>query len=122
MDSRKKRPPEREHCGWIEGTAQEVLCLAFLLDIGDIREEVGSEYRRRLICSMYGQEQWGTDREMEAELMKLCDDYSTHMERLQAYLEEGNRSGCGTVMRRTQGADFTSCVPVCDDTRMRCGS
>lgn len=85
----KKRPPEREHCGWIEGTAQEVLCLAFLLDIGDIREEVGSEYRRRLICSMYGQEQWGTDREMEAELMKLCDDYSTHMERLQTYLEEG---------------------------------
>ncbi|MDE6939900.1 MAG: hypothetical protein K2P40_03015, partial [Lachnospiraceae bacterium] len=49
----KKRPPEREDCGWIEGTAQEVICLGFLLDIGNIREDVSSSYRKQLICSMY---------------------------------------------------------------------
>ena len=34
----KKLPPKREHTGWIEGTAEEVICLGFMLDIGDIRD------------------------------------------------------------------------------------
>lgn len=85
----KRRPPEREGCGWIEGTGQEVICLGFLLDIGDIREEVDSEYRRRLIYSLYAQEQWGNDQKMDAELMKLCDCYCSEMERLKSYLEDG---------------------------------
>ncbi len=42
----KKKPPERENCGWIEGTAEEVICLGFLLDISDIREDVNSECRK----------------------------------------------------------------------------
>ena len=39
----KKKPPKREDSGWLEGTAEEVICLGFLLDIGDIREAVDSQ-------------------------------------------------------------------------------
>ncbi len=85
----KKKPPERENCGWIEGTAEEVICLGFLLDVGDIRENAGSEYRKQLIYSMYAQEQWGKDEKMDAELMQLCDCYCAEMERLKTYLEVG---------------------------------
>ena len=41
----KKRPPEKLSAGWIEGSAQEVVCLGFMLDIGDIKEPVDSLYR-----------------------------------------------------------------------------
>ena len=85
----KKKLPERENCGWIEGTAEEVICLGFLLDIGDIREDVGSEYRKHLIYSMYVQEQWGRDEEVNAEITKLCDRYCSEMERLRTYLADG---------------------------------
>ena len=85
----KKKPPVRENCGWIEGTAEEVVCLGFLLDIGDIKEEVSSEYRKHLIHSMYAQELWGRDENADAELMQLCDCYCAEMEHLKAYLAEG---------------------------------
>lgn len=85
----KKKPPKRENCGWIEGTAEEVICLAFLLDIGNIREEIDSDYRKHLIYSMYAQEPWGKDGEMDTELMQLCECYCNELERLKAYLEEG---------------------------------
>lgn len=85
----KKKPPQRENCGWIEGTAEEVICLGFLLDIGNIREDVNSEYRQHLIYSMYAQEQWGKDEKIDAEYRQLCSYYCTEMERLKAYLEEG---------------------------------
>lgn len=86
----KKKPPERENCGWIEGTAEEVICLGFLLDVGDIREDISSEYRRHLIYSMYAQQQWGKEEETDASLMRLCDHYCAELERLKAYLAEGN--------------------------------
>lgn len=85
----KKKLPERENCGWIEGTSEDVICLGFLLDIGDIREEAGSEYRKRMIYSMYAQEQWGRSAEMDEELMQLCDSYCAEMERLKTYLADG---------------------------------
>lgn len=85
----KKKLPERKNCGWIEGTAEEVICLGFLLDIGDIKEATGSEYRKHMIYSMYAQEQWERSEEMETELMQLCDSYCTEMERLKAYLTDG---------------------------------
>ena len=42
----KKTPPERPFAGWVEGTAEEVICLGFMLDIGDIKEPVDSQYRK----------------------------------------------------------------------------
>lgn len=64
----KKKPPERENCGWIEGTAEDVICLGFLLDVGNIRKDINSEYRKHLIYSMYAQEQCGKDEKMDAEV------------------------------------------------------
>ena len=49
---------------------EEVICLGFLLDIGDIREPVDSIYRKELIYSMYAQEQWGRDEEIYDFLIK----------------------------------------------------
>lgn len=85
----KKKPLERENCGWIEGTAREVICLGFLLDIGDIGEDVDSEYRRHLIYSMYAREPWEKEEKADVELMQLCDSNYAEMERLKAYLSEG---------------------------------
>lgn len=87
----KKKPPERENCGWIEGTPDEVICLGFLLDIGDIREDVNSEYRKNLIYSMYAQERGTKDDTMDTELMQLCEHYCAEMERLKAYLADGEK-------------------------------
>ena len=68
---------------------EEVICLGFLLDIGDIREPVDSIYRKELIYSMYAQEQWGRDEEMDRELRETGNTYCREMERLLAYLQDG---------------------------------
>lgn len=36
----KKKAPEREHCGWVEGMADEVICLDFALDEGRLKERI----------------------------------------------------------------------------------
>ena len=43
---------------WIGGYPGQVICLGFMLDIGDIKEPVDGQYRRDLIRAMYGQEQY----------------------------------------------------------------
>ena len=73
----------------IPGEAGEVVCLGFMLDIGDIREAVDSPYRKNLIYSMYAQEQWGKDPEAEAELKKAGDVYAGEEARLKTFLEHG---------------------------------
>ena len=85
----KKKPFERNFSGWVPGTAEEVICLGFMLDIGDIREAVDSPYRKDLIYSMYAQEQWGKDNEMDAELRQAGDYYVNERNRLEKYLEDG---------------------------------
>lgn len=85
----KKKPPRKVNTGWIEGTSDEVICLGFLLDIGDIREAVTSTYRKRLICSLYNQNQWGQDEDLEQELYEAVDKYESELQRLKDYLEQG---------------------------------
>ena len=85
----KKKPRQKPFASWIPGTAKEVICLGFLLDIGDIRQEVDSDYRKKLICSLYAQEQWGKVAELEGELQKAVDAYAKELVRLQQYLTEG---------------------------------
>lgn len=43
-----------------------------MLDIGNIREPVDGSYRNELIYSMYAQNQWEQDEEIE-ELKKVAD-------------------------------------------------
>ena len=69
----KKTPPKKPFAGWIEGTANEVVCLNFMMDIGDIAEPVESPYRRELIYSMYAQDQWAQEEEAKRELRDACD-------------------------------------------------
>lgn len=85
----KKKPPRKVNTGWIEGASDEVICLGFLLDIGDIREAVTSTYRKRLICSLYNQNQWGQDEDLEQELYEAVDKYESELQRLKDYLEQG---------------------------------
>lgn len=85
----KKTPPEKPFCGWIEGTAAEVVCLNFMMDIGEIAEPVDSLYRRNLIYSMYAQDQWAQNEETKRELEDACDHYVEELQRLKQFLVDG---------------------------------
>ncbi|MDE6636352.1 MAG: DUF1835 domain-containing protein [Lachnospiraceae bacterium] len=85
----KKTPPENPFTGWVEGTAEEVVCLGFMMDVGNIREPADSLYRKELIYSMYAQNQWEQDKEMEKELKKLGDAYAKELLRLKRFLDNG---------------------------------
>lgn len=87
--ARKKKASKKEHTGWIEGTPEEVICLGFLLDIGDIRENVNSAYRKTLIHDLYTQEAWGKNPEVDAEFWNLADIYVRELQRLKNYLKKG---------------------------------
>lgn len=47
----KRKVPEKKDYSWIEGSSTEVVCLGFLLDIGDIQKEITGSYRKNLILS-----------------------------------------------------------------------
>lgn len=85
----KKTPPERTFTGWVEGTAEEVVCLGFMLDIGNIKEPVDSQYRKNLIYSMCAQNQYGNNLEIDEEWKLQGEIYSNELLRLKKYLENG---------------------------------
>lgn len=124
----KKTPPKRESAGWIEGTAGEVICLGFMLDIGDLRESVDSEYRKNLIYSMLNQGQWSSNPEIEQELQEGAGLYARELERLKTFIEAGEDiriwysktpySLCGlyytcTLLAACQNKIFTVELPEC---------
>lgn len=85
----KKTPPAKPFSGWIEGTAQEVICLGFMMDVGDIREPMESPYRKELICSMYAQNQWAQEEETKKEIKEAVDVYTDCLHRLIDFLDDG---------------------------------
>lgn len=86
----KKTPSESTaFTGWVEGTADEVVCLGFMLDIGNIKEPADSQYRKNLIYSMYAQNQYGKSPEIDKELKLTGEVYSNELLRLKKYLEDG---------------------------------
>lgn len=89
----KKKPPRRDFSGWIPGTTREVICLGFMLDIGDIKEPADSLYRKNLLYSLYAQGQWvesaTADAGEDEELKTVADTYVNEARRLKNYLEEG---------------------------------
>lgn len=89
MDGGEKMPPSKPFAGWVEGTAEEVICLGFMLDIGDIKEPVDSAYRKELIYSLYAQNQYGRSAELEEELRQVGDVYARELQRLKSFLEDG---------------------------------
>ncbi len=67
----------------------DVICLGFMLDIGSLKENITSRYRKNLIYSMYNQNQWGKDSDMDKELMKAGDAYEKELNRLKELMREG---------------------------------
>ena len=74
---------------WMEGEPGQVVCLGFMLDIGDIREPVEGRYRRDLILSMYQQDQWEENTECARQLEAGAGLYARELARLAAFLEQG---------------------------------
>lgn len=85
----KKTPPKNPFTGWVEGTAEEVICLGFMMDVGNIKEPVDSLYRKELLYSMYARNQWEQNEEMEKELKKVGDVYVKELLRLKRFLDNG---------------------------------
>lgn len=85
----KKVPPLRPFTGWIEGTSEEVICLGFMMDIGNIKESMESSYRRELIYSMLAQDQWGQEDGTEEGLKNIGETYENELLRLKNYLDDG---------------------------------
>lgn len=85
----KETPPERTFAGWLEGTSEDVVCLGFMLDIGNIKEPIDSPYRKNLIYSMYAQNQYVKNPEIDQELKLTGEVYLNELLRLKEYLENG---------------------------------
>lgn len=85
----KETPPERTFAGWVEGTSEDVVCLGFILDIGNIKEPIDSPYRKNLIYSMYAQNQYVKNPEIDQELKLTGEVYLNELLRLKEYLENG---------------------------------
>ena len=65
----------------------DVVCLGFMLGVGDIKESVDSPYRQELIYSMYAQNQWGCDKKQNGECQKSGEFYCTELKRLQELIK-----------------------------------
>ena len=85
----KRKTPEKKDYSWIDGSSAEVICLGFLLDIGDIQKEITGSYRKNLIMSLYNQNQWDNEDNYESELQEMFEHYTSDLLRLQEYLEDG---------------------------------
>lgn len=74
---------------WISvpGTPDEVICLSYLLDVGDIQQEYNSSYRQDLIYSMYTQSGWDDTPEFHAELKSAIQDSTNEYIRLMELLK-----------------------------------
>lgn len=86
----KKMPPQRPFAGWVEGTAEEVVCLGFMMDIGNIKEPADSSYRKELLRSMYD----GEEREQGKELLRL-KRFLDSGESLRIWYSDAPYSRCG---------------------------
>ena len=68
---------------------EDVICLNFMLDIGDIQKDVGSLYRQDLICSMLFQGQYEEDEITVKEINETKEIYIQELKRLKETLNQG---------------------------------
>lgn len=73
--------------GFIAGNSDSVICLAFMLDIGDIYKSVNSSYRKELIYNMYTQN--NNHKEYLDEIKKAVHLYDNEQRRLLDFISEG---------------------------------
>lgn len=71
--------PVREEWISVPGNASEVICLPYMLDIGDIQKPFDSSYRKDMILSMYTQSGWDNSesflRELEEAVLATMQEY-----------------------------------------------
>ncbi|RDU25178.1 DUF1835 domain-containing protein [Anaerosacchariphilus polymeriproducens] len=70
-------------------TTDEVICLAFMLDIGDIKKAIDSNDRQDLIFSMYLQNGWCNRPDVLEELKMAGKIYINELNRLLEFLKKG---------------------------------
>ncbi|EOR20232.1 hypothetical protein A500_18047 [Clostridium sartagoforme AAU1] len=75
--------------GVISGSSEKVICLALMLDIGDIKEKIDSSYRHNLIFDMYTQNGYDNDEDTLKELKKAGKYYTDEYKRLINYVLNG---------------------------------
>lgn len=89
-----KKPSKEEIDKMFEGEAvggdsSEVVCIPFMLDIGDITLPVDSDYRKNLILDMYTINGWEDKSKAWAELEEAWGNYIGEIERLKFYAKQG---------------------------------
>lgn len=77
--------------GIINGDREKVICLALMLDIGDIRKSIDSQYRRNLIYEMYTQDNYDNSPETLKELKKIGSIYANEQKRFMEYVSKGEQ-------------------------------
>lgn len=75
--------------GVISGSSEKVICLALMLDIGDIKEKIDSSYRHNLIFDMYTKNGYNNDGDTLQELKKAGKHYIDEQKRLMNYVLNG---------------------------------
>lgn len=81
-----KRAKEKNY---ISGNPDGVICLALMLDIGDITKDINSSYRREMIYNMYSQN--CNDNESLEELRDASDVYFNEQKRLMDFISKGEQ-------------------------------
>lgn len=78
---------ESEKTKFISGNSNEVICLGFMLDIGDIKKPVNSDYRQNLIFSMYTQSGWDNRPDILEDLKMTGSRYNAELKHLTRFLK-----------------------------------
>lgn len=73
----------------LSGSPDEVICLALMLDIGNIAEPIDSQDRQDLIFSMYTQNGWDDHPEVLEELKETGKLYANEFDKLIRFLKTG---------------------------------
>lgn len=82
-------PPTPETWESVPGNAGEVICLDYMLDVGDIRESFDSEYRKNLLFSFYTQGGWEDQEKFFDRIKEEIALKRKEYERLMHFLEKG---------------------------------
>ncbi|MGN0242135.1 MAG: DUF3658 domain-containing protein [Candidatus Weimeria sp.] len=80
-------PAKVPFTGFMQGTPEEVVCLDFMLDIGDIKDPIDSRYRENLIFSMYSQNAYEVSDQVTDALKTRGEKYSNELKRLKKFFD-----------------------------------
>ncbi len=91
MKKWKKEYDKQQEGEAVGGRSTEVICIPFMLDIGDISKPMNSEYRKNLIMDMYTIDGWydNYDTNNRKGLEESWQKYMREKERLESFAADG---------------------------------